>query len=130
MTLQNQSGGMVEVHVSGKLDREDYRQAVPELERLIDRHGKVRMLVDMSGFHGWTAGALWEDIKFDARHFSHFERIALVGEKKWQKGMSKFCRRSPPPKSVTSITTGSRKPASGRRRELKADTNHREHPSG
>jgi hypothetical protein len=46
----------------------------------------------MAGFHGWTTGALWEDIKFDVKHFSDIERVAMVGEKKWQKGMSEFCR--------------------------------------
>ena len=42
----------------------------------------------MKDFHGWDAGALWEDIKFDLKHFSDIERVAMVGEKKWQKGMS------------------------------------------
>jgi hypothetical protein len=50
------------------------------------------MLVDMHDFHGWTAGALWQDIKFDARHFSDIERIAMVGETKWQHGMAVFCK--------------------------------------
>jgi hypothetical protein len=46
----------------------------------------------MHDFHGWTAGALWEDIKFDARHFKDIERVALVGETKWQQGMAVFCK--------------------------------------
>ena len=46
----------------------------------------------MTNFHGWSVGALWEDLKFDVRHFSDIERLAMVGEKKWQKGMSRFCR--------------------------------------
>ena len=46
----------------------------------------------MRDFHGWTAGALWEDIKFDVRHFRDIERLALVGEKKWEKGMAVFCK--------------------------------------
>jgi hypothetical protein len=36
--------------------------------------------------------ALWEDIKFDVKHFSDIERIAMVGERKWQKGMATFCK--------------------------------------
>jgi len=38
------------------------------------------------------AGALWHDIKFDAKHFNDIERIAMVGETKWQHGMSVFCK--------------------------------------
>jgi SpoIIAA-like len=65
---------------------------VPELERLIRQHGKIRVLVQMHEFHGWTMGALWEDIKFDLKHFAHIERLALVGDSKWEAGMAAFCR--------------------------------------
>jgi hypothetical protein len=37
-------------------------------------------------------GALWEDIKFDIRHFADIERLALVGEKRWQHGMATFSK--------------------------------------
>jgi len=84
--------GILVVHVSGKLSKEDYEMFVPELERRINEHDKVRMLVDMEDFHGWDAGALWEDTKFAARHYQDIDRLALVGEKAWQKGMAMFCK--------------------------------------
>ncbi len=31
-------------------------------ERLIGEHGKIRILLEMHDFHGWEAGALWEDV--------------------------------------------------------------------
>jgi hypothetical protein len=46
----------------------------------------------MIDFHGWNTGALWEDIKFGLKHFMDIERIAMVGDKKWEKGMSAFCK--------------------------------------
>jgi hypothetical protein len=36
--------------------------------------------------------ALWEDIKFDVKHFADIERLALVGESKWEAGMAVFCK--------------------------------------
>ena len=93
ITLQETMGGKVlEVHMSGKLTKQDYEHFVPTVERLLQEHGKIRLLVEMHEFHGWTAGALWQDIKFDAKHFSDIERIAMVGETKWQQGMSVFCK--------------------------------------
>jgi len=83
---------VVDVHVTGKLAKEDYKEFVPEFERLVQQHGKLRVLFDMKEFHGWDAGALWEDIKFDMKHFSDIERLAMVGEKKWQHGMATFCK--------------------------------------
>jgi hypothetical protein len=41
----------------GKLATVDYERFVPEFERLVRQHGKLRLLFDMTGFHGWEAGA-------------------------------------------------------------------------
>ncbi len=44
----------------------------------------------MPRFKGWTAGALWEDTKFAAKHFNDIDRIAVVGESRWQRGVAVF----------------------------------------
>ena len=80
------------VRVSGKLVREAYDTLVPEIERLLKEHGKPRVLFDMVDFHGWRGDALWEDITFELTHFAHIERVAIVGDRKWEKGMSIFCK--------------------------------------
>ncbi len=89
---EHAEGKIIEVQITGKLSKEAYEQFVPMTEAKIEEFGKVRMLVVMHDFHGWEAGALWEDIKFDLKHFNHIERLAIVGETKWEKGMSVFCR--------------------------------------
>ena len=38
----------------------------------------------------WDAGAAWEDLKFDVKHFADIDRLAMVGDKKWQHGMAIF----------------------------------------
>ena len=79
--LNRENGGKVLiVHVSGKLAKADYEHFVPEFERLVREHGKLQVLFDMTAFHGWDAGALWEDIKFDYKHFADIERVAMVGD--------------------------------------------------
>lgn len=87
-----ESGKTVTVRVSGKLSKSDYAHFVPELERLIGQQGKLRLLLEMHDFHGWEAGAVWEDVKFDVKHFKDIERLAMVGETKWEQGMSWFCK--------------------------------------
>ncbi len=53
---------------------------------------QIRVLVQMHAFHGGTLGALWEGIKFEARRFSDVERLAFVGDRKWETGMEAFCK--------------------------------------
>jgi hypothetical protein len=91
--LEEQNGGKtLEVTLTGKLVKEDYENFVPVVERLVKQHGKIRILLVMHDFHGWTAGALWEDTKFATHHFNDIERLAVVGETKWQRGMVVFCK--------------------------------------
>jgi len=91
--LNVESGGKVcVIHVSGKLLKEDYEYFVPEFEQLVRQHGKLRLLFDMTDFHGWESSAAWADIKFGVEHFADIERMAMVGEKKWQQGMAIFVK--------------------------------------
>ena len=88
----NLEGRYLEVHLTGKLSEQDYEEAGPQIEELIREHGKLRILCDMHDFHGWTFGGLWQDVKFDIKHFHDVERLAFVGEKRWQEGMAAFCK--------------------------------------
>jgi SpoIIAA-like len=91
LALSEDDGGkLLVIHVSGKVTAADYGPFVPEFERLVRRRGTVRVLFDVTGLHGWDAGALWADITFDIRHFADIERLAMVGDKKWQHGMATF----------------------------------------
>ena len=85
-------GKLVHVKVTGKLTKEDYETLAPVVDQQITEHGKIRILFVMHDFHGWTAGALWEDLKFDFKHWKDIERLAIVGESKWEAGMAVFCK--------------------------------------
>ncbi len=86
------SGKMLHVRATGKLTKESYGTFVPLVDKQIEEHGKIRVLFEMHDFHGWTAGAIWEDLKFDLKHWRDIERLAIVGESKWEKGMAVFCK--------------------------------------
>jgi hypothetical protein len=78
--------------MSGKLHDEDYKNFVPLVDAALAKHGKVRLLAWFHDFHGWDLHALWDDIKFSTTHCTKIDRIALVGEKAWEKWMAKVCK--------------------------------------
>lgn len=88
----SESTPVLEVVVSGKLTHEDFQDLVPEVETMVRRHGKIRVLMDMIDFHGWEVTALWDDARFACQHFRDITRIAMVGDHIWESWMSKFCR--------------------------------------
>jgi hypothetical protein len=87
---EEDNGKILALNLSGKLVKDDYERFVPEFEGLARQRGKLRVLLNLTDFHGWDIGALWDEIKFDVKHFADIERIAVVGDKKWQHGLTTF----------------------------------------
>jgi hypothetical protein len=85
-------GKVLAFRMSGKLHDEDYKKFVPLVDAAIAEQGKVRMLALFEDFHGWDIHALWDDIKFATTHCTKIERIAMVGEKKWEAWMARVCK--------------------------------------
>jgi hypothetical protein len=91
-TLPQSSDQVLGFRLSGKLHDEDYKHFVPVIDAALTRHPKVRLLAQFHDFHGWDLHALWDDIKFSTTHCTKLERIALVGDKTWEKWMAKVCK--------------------------------------
>jgi hypothetical protein len=91
-TLQTNSPKVAGFRLSGKLHDEDYKTFVPTLEAAIAAQGKVRLLAQLENFHGWDMHAAWDDFKFGMQHYHDFERIAMVGDRKWEKWMAALCK--------------------------------------
>ncbi len=93
VTLTEEHGGKVlHLDVSGKLQKADYANIEPEFERRVGQYGKLWVLLNLHDFHGWERDAAWEDLKHGLAHFSAIERLAMVGEKKWQQSIATFCK--------------------------------------
>jgi hypothetical protein len=78
--------------LSGKLHDEDYKTFVPTVESFLATEGKARLFVQFEDFHGWDLHAVWDDTKFAFQHYADLERIAMVGDRRWEKWMAQVCR--------------------------------------
>ena len=68
-----------------KLKAEDFRQLRPQIDSLTSRHGKIRLLIDGSGFDGWeNIAALQAHAGFIRSHQQKIERIAVIARHNWQ----------------------------------------------
>lgn len=91
--LQTGSSKILGFKLSGKLHDEDYQILVPTVDAAVAAQGKVRLFVQFDeDFHGWDLHAAWDDFKFAASHYSDFERIAMVGDRKWEEWMAGLCK--------------------------------------
>jgi universal stress protein A len=72
----------------GKLNDADFDRFIPTLEKLIADNGPISLLIELEDFRGWEPSAAWTDFKFTTEHDDDFNRIAIIGEKRWEHWMT------------------------------------------
>lgn len=81
--------GILEVQLTGTLTADDYADTLtPAMDEAAATHDHLRVLIRMGpDFSGFTAKAAWADAKLGMRHWSGFERIAVVTDADWIENM-------------------------------------------
>ena len=94
-TIETGSPNVVGLKLTGKLHDEDYKQFVQTMQTILSVERNVRLFVQYEDFPGWDLYAAWEELTVGLMHYSNFERIAMVGDSKWEKWMADFCKPFP-----------------------------------
>ena len=87
---RNKKRLFIEIIMLGKLTHEDYQIFVPIVDKALKEAKKIEadLLVDMRDFKGWEFLAAWDDFKFGVKHRNAFDRMAIIGNKKWEEASS------------------------------------------
>ena len=92
LELHTEHEHLLIVRATGRLTKDDYVAFLPKVDQLIKDQLKISILFELHDFHGWDIAAAWEDTKFAFHHFRDIERLAVIGEKRWQKAMTVLCK--------------------------------------
>jgi hypothetical protein len=92
------TGGIVTAKITGKLTHPELVALQKSATDILRQRGKARLLVVAENFQGWEKGGDWGDLSFQMENDTHIEKMAIVGEKKWEdlalvfaaKGLRKF----------------------------------------
>lgn len=90
--MTDTAGRTILVPVMECLNKRGYELFAEEVEALVKERGKIRILFDMTRFHGWDNGAQWFDI---SKVFPDVERVAFIGDPKWEKKIGGLCKPFP-----------------------------------
>ncbi|SDR69607.1 SpoIIAA-like [Gillisia sp. Hel1_33_143] len=90
--LELTKNNIIATRAEGKLTDMDIEKIHPLIHAILDRKMKVRWYFEMENFTGWNLPGLWEDLKMDTAHANDYEKIAMVGEKKWQDWITQFMK--------------------------------------
>lgn len=90
MKIYDAGDKVIGVKIDSKLTKEDYQRLIPLIETRLDKVGKLKLFMQFEEFDGIEPGALLEEMKFDAKHRHDFEKIAIVGHKRWHQWAAKL----------------------------------------
>jgi hypothetical protein len=86
--LAASSGPVVGYKVVGKVTVEDYQQLDPAIQALVDQYDDLCLLLDMQEFAGEEVKAWLPDLRFGHRFHDKIDKMAIVGDKRWQKWLT------------------------------------------
>ena len=87
-------GDVVTARLLGKLDPGAYDGVNEEIDNVMSSTEHVRLLLDLREFDGWSGlSALADHLSLVREHYRVPERIAIVGDKAWQKMAGKIMAR-------------------------------------
>jgi hypothetical protein len=82
---QNVPGNVIAFKFIGQVTGDDYENVlIPAMEAALGKHNKVRALAQLGpDFTGFEAAAMWDDAKVGLKHYTSWEKIALVTDIEW-----------------------------------------------
>ncbi|MGZ9262924.1 MAG: STAS/SEC14 domain-containing protein [Candidatus Binatia bacterium] len=78
------AGKLLQLNVRGMFKKADYDRIIEIAKEAIEREGKVDALVILEAFEGWERRKDWGDVSFMMGQGRHIEKMAIVGDGKWQ----------------------------------------------
>ncbi|NOQ94122.1 MAG: hypothetical protein GQ547_05735 [Methylophaga sp.] len=85
MTIKwSNEDNLIVIHVSGILTKPDLDNCQSEIEPIVQK-GQAKLLVLVTDFEGWDDNSGdWTDLSFGERNDQYMDKMAIVGEEKWQ----------------------------------------------
>jgi hypothetical protein len=82
---EEETGNLVHLSVRGKLTGADQAALMYFVAKAVERHGRIRLLVTLAGFTGWTADEnAWSDDALRIQDDATVVKAAFVGDVRWK----------------------------------------------
>lgn len=82
--LEQSDNRLLVLRVGGELKKFELDTVQSEFVEKIAATGSVKLLVLLENFTGWESGEQWGDTDFFFSHRNDFEKIAVVGNPRWE----------------------------------------------
>jgi hypothetical protein len=73
-------GGIFLVRITNRLQYAEFASIQDSVRELIQKLGKIKLLVVLDEFEGWERSDNWGDLSFEEQWDARIEKMAIVGE--------------------------------------------------
>jgi hypothetical protein len=88
--IEAEANGLVIIRVSNLMTGEDLILCQEAIVSAIKLYGTIKGLIVLDAFKGWGKTDAWKDVSFFYEYEKKIEKIAVVGNLKWQDDMFAF----------------------------------------
>ena len=89
----DEGSGLVRITLKGRMAPADHAALLYFITKAIERLGRVRLLVVLDGFEGWSGGEEWTDDALRLADDAPVVKAAVVGEARWKDEVFAFVSR-------------------------------------
>jgi hypothetical protein len=90
--LSESDGNVLGYYCSGKITQAEVKEVHREIRRVLDEHGKVRLLLHLGDLAIPELKAALEDLKLTPQYVKDVERLAVIGHESWHDWLAKATR--------------------------------------
>ena len=83
-SIESNTEGILTIKITGKLSQPELVGVRKAAAELIHKQDRTRLLIVAQKFQGWEKGGDWGDLSGQAALDPKVEKMAIVGEKKWE----------------------------------------------
>ena len=90
-TMERSSGNLLGYSVSGDITKADFGTLTPVVASVVAEHGSVCLLLDVTDLHVEKVSAMSSQVDFAQQFQGKIDKMAVVGDQKWEKAAAALC---------------------------------------
>jgi len=91
-TMDRSTDAVLGYKMSGDVTKADYQTLTPAVASAIKANGTISLLFDLTDLHWEKASAWGSDLDFGKQFGDSVEKMAIVGDKGWEKHVAKLAQ--------------------------------------
>lgn len=89
--IEDLPAGVLGIEGSGTITAQDYETVlIPATDKVMKDGGRLHMVYVLKNLEHFDLAAMWQDTVYGVKHWTSFEKIALVTDEDWVKNATKI----------------------------------------